>query len=169
LPEPYEQLATVLRQAGFEEGATEVEIEKNRDHARHVGLISLEAPWYRWFGPWIGFGYRPWYAFWYSCGMIAFGHFIFKRGRDVGQICPTDRAADSQGEAVGALAGYPRFSPFVFSMEAFVPLMKLYQLDYWRFNSSGSCWRRIYFRIHIIVGWVLTTLWVGGLAGLLKT
>jgi hypothetical protein len=28
---------------------------------------------------------------------------------------------------------------------------------------------RWYFWIHIIAGWVLTTLWVGGLTGLLKT
>jgi hypothetical protein len=34
--------------------------------------------------------------------------------------------------------------------------------------KSGSL-LRCYFWFHIIAGWILTTLWVGGLTGLLKT
>ncbi len=37
------------------------------------------------------------------------------------------------------------------------------------FRTEGEVSLRWYLWCHIIAGWVLTTLWVGGLMGLLKT
>jgi hypothetical protein len=64
-----------------------------------------------------------------------------------------------------------------------VPLVKLGVGEHWMPNASGGAKLRMYkfsrltqgsllrayFWIHIIAGWILTTLWVGGLTGLIKT
>ena len=78
---------------------------------------------------------------------------------------------------------YPVFNSFVYSLEVFVPLVKLGLDDFWQpvasryvkiklFGRSliitGSV-VRWYWWGHIIAGWVLTTLWVAGLTGLAKS
>jgi hypothetical protein len=78
---------------------------------------------------------------------------------------------------------YPKFNAFVYSLECFVPLVKLGMSEYWMPNAnhgqeirilkfivfrSGAV-LRLYLWFHIIAGWVLTTLWVGGVTGLVKT
>jgi hypothetical protein len=95
---------------------------------------------------------------------------------------------------------YPKFNAFIYSLETFVPLVKLGLDEYWMPNANrgqdlhilrrkrtgevrlpstreagklsalkvGSL-LRCYYWFHITAGWVLTTLWVGGLTGLLKT
>ena len=64
-----------------------------------------------------------------------------------------------------------------------MPLVKLGVGDYWIPNAHGGSAVRIgefalptggsllrcYFWFHIIAGWVLTTLWVGGFTGLTKS
>jgi hypothetical protein len=78
---------------------------------------------------------------------------------------------------------YPKFNAFIYSLETFVPFVKLGVGDYWQPNANKGRllpWRekgflttggllRIYFWIHIIAGWILTTLLVGALTGLIKT
>jgi hypothetical protein len=82
---------------------------------------------------------------------------------------------------------YPKFNPFVYSVETFVPLVKLGIGEKWTPNANRGAplnvgtlgllgfprtWGsllRYYLWFHIIAGWVLTTLWVGGLTGLAKT
>jgi hypothetical protein len=74
------------------------------------------------------------------------------------------------------------FSPFIYSLETFVPLVKLGVAEYWRIeaNTLRHChvgfitirhpgmlvlW---YYRIHIIAGWIFTSLWVAAFTGILK-
>jgi hypothetical protein len=78
---------------------------------------------------------------------------------------------------------YPRFNAFVYSLETFVPFLKLWMSGYWAPNATRlNCLKvlkrqlpitgrrlRFYLWVHVAAGWVLTTLWVGGLTGLLKT
>jgi hypothetical protein len=82
---------------------------------------------------------------------------------------------------------YPKFNAFVYSVETFVPLLKLGVGEYWAPNAnlgaplnSGMILKmgfprnygsmlRYYMWIHIILGGVLGTLWIGGLTKLLKT
>lgn len=78
---------------------------------------------------------------------------------------------------------YPKFNALVYSLETFVPLLKLGISERWTPNAkcgvtlnlgiagsptAGSL-LRYYLWLHIIAGWVLTTLWVGGLSGFVKT
>lgn len=74
----------------------------------------------------------------------------------------------------------PRFNAFVYSVEAFVPILKLFLVEKWQVSAfqgerhwyllglrTGAAFR-FYFWIHIVGGWVLTSLWVAGLSGLVK-
>src|SRR5207248_10549053 len=77
LPQPYEQLASVLRNMGHEREARAVVIQKNRDHARYLaehggkGRFLAHEWWgYNVFGRLIGYGYAPSRAFFISVGTI---------------------------------------------------------------------------------------------------
>ncbi len=77
---------------------------------------------------------------------------------------------------------YPAFSPLVYSLESFAPLLKFDQSANWAPNANstktitlGWCSHltggvlRGYLYCHIIMGWLLTSLWIGSVTGLVKT
>ena len=74
---------------------------------------------------------------------------------------------------------YPKFCALVYSLDMFVPLVNLHQANYWLPNANKGSEMRIlkirtggllslYMWVHIIVGWILTTLFVVGLTGLAR-
>jgi len=190
-PQPYEQLASVLRAMGREEEASDVMVGKNRQH-RNFTDTNWEWWWYNGFGRIIGYGYRPLRPFLMSVGMIVLGAILFWRGYSSAIIAPTrDSAYEKQDATAETVAtsrrpiadSYPRFSAVVYSLESFTPLLKLDQSSNWapnanrgtplhlgrvRLGTTGS-WLRLYLWVHIILGWVLTSLWVGSITGLVKT
>jgi hypothetical protein len=197
LPQPYEQLAAVFRRRGLEEHARQVMIEKNKEHARHLhapkynwGLLGwfdwiswlFRWFWYRNFGnALVGYGYRPGRAFGWSILVIVIGWLVFQVGYNSRLVTPTDNKAYVEKDGTRRLKDgrpqiskdYPKFNGFVYSVETFVPLLKLGIGEHWSPNANlggpyGSLLRG-YMWLHIILGWVLGTLWIGGLTKLLKT
>lgn len=182
LHQPYEQYAAVLTKMGHEDDATVVMIAKNQDYARHSAGWSL---WYDAFGKLIGYGYETWRAFLISWVFIGIGSAIFWWGRRKDILLPVDDDAYSisREEEIKIKAGHPVFNPFIYSLETFVPLVKLGMGDYWLPRANRKGWIsvgnkkvrvsgsvvRCYLWLHILAGWVLTTLWVASLAGLVKT
>jgi hypothetical protein len=196
--QPYDQLAGTLRRMGLEEEWREVMIAKNRHAGRDALAKDASAPigtkitnpiwlinflldlgWYKVLGKLIGFGYRPWNAFYASVVIVMFGTFFFGFGHKHRIIIPTDEKAwfDPLGRQLKE--SYPKFSAPIYALETFVPLVKLAMEEYWIPNAngevklggisiSGKWWRR-YLWFHMMSGWVLTTLWVAGFTGLLKT
>jgi hypothetical protein len=77
-------------------------------------------------------------------------------------------------------ADYPKFQAFVYSLDALLPIVDLRQKGYWLPNANkgdnvipgvGFRWGgllRVYFWVHIIFGWILTTLWVAGFTGIIR-
>ena len=91
---------------------------------------------------------------------------------------------------------YPNFNPFVYSLDMFVPLVDLRQAAYWlpsvgksdeikktsesistgvskdedkkEIMITGVGFLRLYMWLHILAGWILTSLLVVGLSGLVK-
>jgi hypothetical protein len=212
LSQPYEQLAAVFREGGLEEDARQIMIEKNKEHGRHLHLpiwdwrrplawfdwvsAVFKWSWYRFFGnPLVGFGYRPGRAFGWSILVIALGWLFFKLGYDWKVVTPTGDKAYlvEKGGARRIKNGrpqlsedYPKFNALVYSVETFVPLLKLGMGEYWGPNAKRDAprddgmlgkmapknfgsWLRCYMWLHIILGWFLGTLWIGGLTKLLKT
>jgi sRNA-binding regulator protein Hfq len=197
--QPYEQLAAVLRKMGLDDDARQVMITKNDEHGRY-----LQSPIWDWHRPWnlnklfewfwyrvfgnvlVGYGYQPWRAFVISIGVILLGWSLFHRGYIRGLVTPKG-SGEYVVEKDGThplLNSYPKFNGFVYSLETFVPLIKLGLSDYWAPNANRGAPATlgrirlplttggalcVYLWFHIIAGWVLTTLWVGGLTGLVKT
>jgi len=180
LPQPYEQLASVLRRAGHEDDAREVLIAENRDRAGRVKGFRPIRCWYWLLDETIRYGYRPWRAFWESAAFVFIGTILFKRGHRIQLITPTNDRAYFVSGPPQVQEFYPRFNAFTYSLDSFVPLIRLRVAEYWLPNANlggpvlgirSLKWGavlRFYLWFHIIAGWVLTTLWVGALVGLIK-
>lgn len=179
-PQPYEQLAAVLRKDGHDADAKLVLYAKESDRARLTKLTWSQWPWYRVFGPLIGFGYKPWRAFWLSLAVVVWGTLLFGLGRRYELMTPAKAEAyivEAEGRRVVADA-YPRMSDFMYSLDTFTPLISMDQADFWFPNSArgreislgfthfttGEL-LRIYMWLHIIAGWILSTLLFVGLSG----
>lgn len=175
-PQPYEQLAAVLRKGGDDEGAKKILIAKNKDKARLTELTWSEWLRYRAFGLLIGYGYRPWRAARFGLVIVLLGWLFFRAGSRAQFMTPTKEGAYASGGNT--------FCAFVYSLDVFVPLVDLRQASYWvpdadragkvrisdNFNIavSGKV-LRYYFWFEIIAGWVLTTLLIVGVTGLVRT
>ena len=191
-PQPYEQLAAVLRKSGQDEDAREILIAKNEDRARLTKLTWLEKCWYRILGPMIGYGYRPLNALWGVAAFVALGAFLFGIGYWGGLVTPQSESAYVAKNVSTADAGtetrqlsdvYPRFNFLVYSFDTFVPLIDLHQAKYWLPNAKRGLkllrikgfslhiggLLRLYLWIHLTMGWALTMLLVVGLTGLVRT
>ena len=79
-PQPYEQLAAVLRKAGHETEARDILIAKNEDPERlkHMGWRARK--WHRFLGRTIGYGYRPLKALGFMLGFVLAGWLLFYIG-----------------------------------------------------------------------------------------
>jgi hypothetical protein len=170
-PLAYEQLASVLRRDGHEDEAREVLIEKNRRMAEEISFnwkrLGGRWWWYRFFGPLIGFGYETWRAFWGSVALVFLGWLICERSQKRSRIVATGAGAYLAGTSTLS-PEYPPFHPLIYSLEIFVPLIKLGQAEFWR-PAGSERHLQWYLWLHISAGWVLTTVWLAGLAGVLKT
>ena len=110
-------------------------IAKNEEHGRHTHTF-WEFAWYDVFGPLIGFGYRPWNAFVASLFMIALGCLLFWIGKQFKIVTPTKVDAYNNHDKKIVSELYPKFNAFIYSLETFVPLVKLGVSDYWTPNSN---------------------------------
>jgi sRNA-binding regulator protein Hfq len=189
-PQPYEQLAAVFRKGGRDEDARKILITKNKDKKIFTELTRSEKIWYRVLGPMIGYGYRPLNALWGVAAFVALGWILFGIGYLGGLITPHSESAYSKGDTGIVIPGdderklyevYPRFNFLVYSVDTFVPLIDLHQGKYWLPNANlghelfkikglhtGGL-LRLYLWIHILMGWLLSTLLVVGLTGLVRT
>jgi hypothetical protein len=131
-PQPYEHLAKVLRERGDGAGARDVLVAKNKDKAERTELTRAEWFWYRFFGPLIGYGHKPWLALRLALVIILFGLLFFKQGYSHGLVTPpSDSAYTKDGNAGIPAAGdtnrrisevYPVFNSLVYSIDVFVPI-----------------------------------------------
>jgi len=189
LPQPYEHLASVLRQMGHEREARSILVEKNRTKGKFARFPRQDWLWYKIFGRAIGYGYRPLRALWMSILVILVGTLVFRWAFAYGLISPTKENAYStrvsglvEGESRHPADNYAVFNSFAYSLESFTPFLKLDQTSNWQPNANRGVnlhvlwWPttvgallRYFLWLHIITGWVLTTLWVGAVTGIAKT
>ncbi len=185
--QPYEQLAAVLRKGGHEADAKKILLEKEKDRARMTQSPFFQRCWHGFLGLTIGYGYRPWRAFWIGLMVVVLGWLLFGIGFRAGVMSPMKEGgyvSDSGGENLRLSENYPEPCALVYSLDMFVPLINLHQASYWLPNAnregklqiseklrlpiSGSL-LRFYLWFHIIMGWILTTLLVVGLTGLIRS
>jgi hypothetical protein len=130
-PQPYLQLAKVLRESGDDKGAKRVLIEMEDRLRKNDFWSRLERPLLRLT---VGYGYDPIRAFWWAAGLSGLGWIIYRRSYLAGGMVPTDNDACAEfRKAERKLpAEYPSFSPLVYSVENSLPLVKLGQGDKWQ-------------------------------------
>jgi hypothetical protein len=198
-------MATVFREMGYPDDAINVQIAAKWDEgveiirkdfdifvhsATHVQVLRLmgttlriifhDALWFFGFGWLIGYGYRPWNALFISLGFVFIGTIIFRFAQQKNILIKSN---GTHPAALRARRIDRNFSAFIYSLETFVPLVKLGVADYWKIEANVSrpiqmdsvmlrepgiivLW---YYRIHIIAGWVFTSLWVAAFSGILKS
>jgi hypothetical protein len=104
-------------------------IAKSEEHGRHwTGFGDFF--WYHIFGPLIGFSYHPWNALYDSFFIIILGHALFRKGERCDAIVPTKKDAYVQNDQGEISKKYPTFRAFPYSLETFVPLVKLGVAEY---------------------------------------
>jgi hypothetical protein len=201
--QPYRQLAETFRSLGLDDERRYILIAENREAGRFViaqdrksfkespdivkiAKLHYDYWWYRRFGELIGFGYQPSHALFLSIAVILVGIAVFKIGYDAGLIIPnSEEAFGTRDGWKGQLKDtYPKFNTLIYSIETFVPLVKLGIDEHWMINANrgamlaslGKFWiltvgglLRGYLWLHNSAGWVLTTLSVGALTGLIKS
>lgn len=79
-------------------------------------------------------------------------------------------------------SGYPKFSPILYSVDVFLPIVSFSQEDHWRPANlpfyerlKVRWWKpwtwnkyRSYNRLHIILGWIFTSIAVLAFTGVIK-
>jgi hypothetical protein len=189
LPQPYRQVAKVLREEGEEAGAVKVCYEMER------GVRARETGWWR---VWvknpalrstIGYGYYPARAFWWLAGLVVSGVFLYATGYRAGAMTPTEPNAYAMFKKVGQLPSqYGKFNALVYSAESSLPVVRFGQIDSWQpdpspnrsesevqtffghvaFRISSARVLRTYQRIQVLFGWILGTLFVAGVTGFVR-
>ncbi|WP_406127768.1 oxidoreductase [Streptomyces sp. NBC_00989] len=145
-PEPYERLATVLRNAGEDEDAREVLLAKQR---RRRESLPVAAKVWGFVQDWtVAYGYRPgraavWMAVLWAASSLAFAH--------------ADHAP------VNA-SGHPPWSPALFALDLLLPVIDLGQAGQWRLHG-GWQWLSVAL---ILLGWILATTVAAGATRLLR-
>jgi hypothetical protein len=213
-PQPYEQLATVLREMGHDEEARAVLIVKERlqrrarrSRARNPLLRAALAVSDGLLAVTVRYGRQPLLALFWLILFWAIGVVVFDLAEQNSALKPnsavvlrslewtmcgleqTDsRYMPSTGQFISgrALAGqsqlscflnqpeassYPEFNPWMYSLDALLPVMEIGQKQYWRPDPSkphGSLTLNYYYFLSVI-GWALSLLAVAGFSGLVKS
>jgi hypothetical protein len=171
---PYENVAKALKAEADENAALRILIQKEDD----VGLAQNLPLWKRfWRGLLrytVGHGYRPEWALWWSLAFIALGAFLFDLGYSYKVMAPasTDVLVQEKYQKYREIPkDYPPFSAWAYSIDAFIPFLDLVLEHYWIPNADagwGGVLLRIYLWIHIGLGWILSSLFLTGVTGIIR-
>ncbi|MCT9110806.1 oxidoreductase [Streptomyces mirabilis] len=144
-PEPYERLATVLRDSGEDEDAREVLLAKQR---RRRETLPLAAKLWGYAQDWtVAYGYRPgraalWMAVLWAASSIAFSHATHT---------PVN-------------GGHPPWNAALFALDLLLPVIDLGQVDVWQLRGAWQ-WLAA---VVILLGWILATTVAAGATRLLR-
>ncbi|MEV4427965.1 oxidoreductase [Streptomyces sp. R-07] len=145
-PEPYERLATVLRNSGEDADAREVLLAKQR---RRRETLPLAGKLWGYLQDWtVAYGYRPgraalWMAVLWAAGTVVFSHYR-----------PVALKADEAPEWNGTL----------YALDLLLPVINLGQDGYWRLEGI---WQWVA-AVLILLGWILATTVAAGATRLLS-
>ena len=184
-PLPYEQAAKVLFGMGHAKEAREILLEKERLQTK-----DERTPWHhkigrRLWGVFAGYGYRlrrtaAWMAFFIYTGACVFLDADLQHRIVPHQSVVLADQKYQEAIAEGAkptefvpemFSGYPEFNQFWLSVDIFIPLFNLHQETHWipaRDERGGFSWITLWYWIEIVAGWVLTSLFLLSITGLLR-
>jgi len=175
-PQPYRQLAKVMREGGNDAGAVTVLIAMEDSRLANSGTF-----WRIWGGflkGTIGYGHRPLLTLLWSLIVVLLGWAFAAIGARTGVMRPT--WPESVPHSLEA--SYEEFHPLIYSLDVFLPFVDLHQEHYWwpdarasgHFAIFGRDLRmsgrmlRYYLWLQVIAGWLLSAIFVAGVTGLLR-
>lgn len=192
-PQPYEQAIKVYREAGHLSDAREMGIAKEDAYRKQGGLSWWHRAWLLFAKGTIAYGYKPWRAGVWILFAVMLAWMIFNSAYHQGYMrpakervfihdCFNGKAASEQcsawierklkwrAEPLRAPEDYPAFNGLMYSLDTFFPFVDFHQEAYWLpFAGDRFGWFfRLWLWVHIIAGWVLSTMAVAGLTGLIK-
>ena len=148
LPHSYEQLADAYRRSGREEAARRTAIAKQW-HRR-----TVLNPWNKLWN-WIlyltvGYGYRTWQAALWLVALLAVGTCVFDHAHPAHMVVTKQPA--------------PPFNGIAYAADVLIPIINLGGQDAWVPRGSALYWSWVLAG----AGWMLTTVVVAGLTGILR-
>jgi hypothetical protein len=192
--QPYQQLAKVLKEAGDAEAAPLVLFQMEHRHRRSEdkGILRKAKSWIlRWS---IGYGQIPMRALWWLLALVIIGSGVYGFAYLGGIMSPSDKDAYAEFKKKGYPPdSCPPFNPLVYSAEHSFPVINLELKDRWRVGSEPIAvkptvnWAvlrsvqktglalnspialRVWMWTQTVAGWVLATLFVAGLSGIVKS
>ena len=176
-PQPYRQLAKVLREQGDEEGAIAVLVES--ENLRYESNGRASALWGDFLDATIGYGHKPLRTIGWSILVILIGWPIVWAAKRAGVMRPTW----PENIPHSSEPDYEELHPLLYSLDAFLPFVNLHQEHYWWPNSKavGDCTVfgyklrlrgslvRHYLWLQIFSGWLLSAILIAGVTGLMKS
>jgi hypothetical protein len=185
--QPYRQLATILGNSGDDLGTRQVMSKMQREAWEQRGWLFRPISVLLRFT--IGYGYFPLRAVWLILALVVIGSSIYWVAYNTGSIVPTQKESYAFFETHCYPSNeYERFHAVPYSLENSFPLVKLGVQDKWatapeaRVPACSSTdvtspalrviseprFLRWFRWTQICLGWVLTTLFVGGVTGILR-
>lgn len=195
--QPWQQASKVLRDMGHEDDAREIAVQREVARIRSADTRGIRKIWMIFLGAAVGFGYRPRYALYWSLGFFLLGWLTFAKAYDLGYMAPRDGSivaylAANPGKSVPPR--YTEFNSFLYAADTFLPIIEMGQDLAWEPSTvrapdaaplptdrspdsvtarnlahdfSIGVHRWIYW-IEEIVGWVLVSLFIAGMSGVIK-
>ena len=181
-PQPYEHLAGVLRKMGHGREATKILIAKEVDNKKWGDLTLWEKFCNSVYGLFVDYGHRPQKALSFVIIFVVIGALLFNWGYDAELFSPArvrpyvgtlvQQPADVQEE-------YPTFSPLLYSIDTFVPIIDLHMESYWLPDAQKGQHVRVlgfkrgtvlrwYLWFHIGLGWVLSSFVIAAIARVVR-
>lgn len=181
-PQPYRQLAKVLEDSGKSAGAQLVLRKMEAMLAEDNDWVPI-----RLLKSSIAYGYKPQRAIYGLLGLSGIAWLLYWRSHRMGYMVPSEKDALQSQRSKGTLPPhYPRFNALICSVENTFPLVKLGQADKWQPDPepaplSAGTWFRRFLRwtgkprfmrvviwVQILLSWLLATLFVAGISGLIR-
>ena len=191
--QPFEQIAKVLFARGQDSDAREILLEKEQQYTRIGKMSRWDKFWRRAWHLFAGYGYRlQWTAAWMLVTVLmgtAFFNFADNQCRIVPHQPVVMKAVKNETAKAAekctaenrptkvverAFPDYPRFGAFVYSLDVFIPYFSLYQESHWYPQPTEAdtdyalVFLRVWYWIEIVAGWILTSLLVLTVTGLLQ-
>ena len=180
-PQPYRQLAKLLRDDGDDHGARRVlfamESRKRNDLEKRKRALGKHG-WIRRLWNWIfrltiGYGIYPSRAAWALLLLVVLGWAVYGQAYANKLLTPTNQSAYDHFTANGSSPDYyQQFYPLVYSAESCFPLVKLGQSDAWTTNPKRedllASTVRIFHWFQVALGWILATFFVAGVSGITR-
>ena len=177
-PQPYRQLAKVLRANGDDAGAVSVLIAEQ--DARYQNSPLIRRIWAAFLKTTVGYGHEPLLTIIWAAIVVLLGWLMVTVGSQAGVM---RRTWPESIPISGEVPSYERLHPLLYSLDVFLPFVNLHQEHYWwpdadaegewaifgqRMKISGRV-LRYYFWMQIIAGWLLSAIFLAGVTGLIRT